>query len=196
MSKTIAANLQQLLAAGQSNYPEMIDKLIFVNAPGMFGAFWAIIRPMLNARTAAKVIVIGYNNDSELHRYIDPKELPVWLGGYRWDDLTAEFDPNSGRADIYVNARKTELRQVPLCAGEIGAWDIKIEGFDIILEISFVQKNGTKTILVDSKKTNQSIVGEYEAISDGVLEIKFDNTYSYMTGKTVPSKIGIKGKKE
>ncbi len=41
----------------QDNYPEMLGHICIINAPMMFKAIWAIIKPMLNARTQGKIEV-------------------------------------------------------------------------------------------------------------------------------------------
>lgn len=41
----------------QDNYPETLYHTCIINAPAAFRAIWAIVKPMLNARTQAKVEV-------------------------------------------------------------------------------------------------------------------------------------------
>ena len=41
----------------QDNYPETLYHTCIINAPTAFRAIWAIVKPMLNARTLAKVEV-------------------------------------------------------------------------------------------------------------------------------------------
>jgi hypothetical protein len=183
-------NMQQMLAVGQANYPEMIDKIIVVNSPTMFSALWTVVRPMLNPRTASKVVVLGSSLDP-LYDLIDPKELPVWLGGYNLNDLTATYDGKDGCADIYVGARSTLTKKIPLQAGEKAVWDIRINKIDVIVEVVFEANDGTKTVLAERQKYKSSLNGEHKCETAGTLVVSFDNSYSFMTGKTVPSRIGI-----
>jgi len=41
----------------QDNYPETLYHTCIINAPTAFRAMWAIVKPMLNVRTQAKVEV-------------------------------------------------------------------------------------------------------------------------------------------
>eukprot|EP00475_Leptophrys_vorax_P017108 TRINITY_DN2364_c0_g1_i1.p1 TRINITY_DN2364_c0_g1~~TRINITY_DN2364_c0_g1_i1.p1 ORF type:complete len:330 (-),score=102.86 TRINITY_DN2364_c0_g1_i1:109-1098(-) len=185
-------NMQTMLAVGQANYPEMIDKIFVVNAPSMFSTLWALIKPMLNPRTCAKVVVLGSGSYDQLYEYIDPSELPVWLGGYNLNDMSAAYDPKEGCADIYVRARSTETKRVPVKAGEKAVWDIRISNFDVIVEVTFEYADSNKKdVLVEKKKYKDAINGELQSTEAGTLVVSFDNSYSFMTGKTVPCRIGI-----
>jgi hypothetical protein len=43
----------------QDNYPEMLGHICIINAPMMFKAIWAIVKPMLNPRTQGKIEASG-----------------------------------------------------------------------------------------------------------------------------------------
>jgi len=181
--------LGAMLGAGQANYPEMVDKLIIVNAPGLFSTIWPLVKVMLNARTAAKIIMIGYGQDAEIHKYIDPRELPVYLGGYRLDDITAPYDEKDGCGDAYVGARSVLTKTVPLKKGEVGYYEVRLIGkIDVNVEVTW---NGEKDLFPKAKVT-ENVVGEVTAEEDGSFTVTLDNSYSFMTGKKCLWKVGIK----
>ncbi|KAJ4950096.1 hypothetical protein NE237_026928 [Protea cynaroides] len=62
-------------------YPETLHRLFIVNAGSGFRVLWKALKTFLDARTAAKVQVIGSNYQSNLVEVIDPRDLPSFLGG-------------------------------------------------------------------------------------------------------------------
>jgi hypothetical protein len=66
----------------QEYYPEFLGDLILVNAPWVFTAIWAVVSPLLGARTQRKVQVFGDSGYTpRLLEYIDAASLPAFLGG-------------------------------------------------------------------------------------------------------------------
>ena len=41
----------------QDNYPEMLGRICIINAPLVFKAIWALVKPLLNPRTLSKIQV-------------------------------------------------------------------------------------------------------------------------------------------
>lgn len=57
----------------QGNYPDTLGKLLIVDAPMIFSACWAIIRPWLDPVTANKVQFI---RRSQLEDFVDSEQIP------------------------------------------------------------------------------------------------------------------------
>lgn len=62
-------------------YPETLGQLFMINAPRIAPALWAMIKPMLDAKTQAKVQILGHDYAAKLQEYIAPEQLPKELGG-------------------------------------------------------------------------------------------------------------------
>lgn len=62
-------------------YPETLNRLFIVNAGSGFKILWKALRAFLDARTLAKIHVLGNNFAHELREIIDPSNLPTFLGG-------------------------------------------------------------------------------------------------------------------
>ncbi|XP_023553030.1 phosphatidylinositol/phosphatidylcholine transfer protein SFH11 isoform X2 [Cucurbita pepo subsp. pepo] len=62
-------------------YPETLNQLFIVNAGSGFKILWKALRAFLDARTLAKIHVLGNNFVPELREIIDPSNLPNFLGG-------------------------------------------------------------------------------------------------------------------
>lgn len=62
-------------------YPETLHKCFIVNAPFIFPALWAVIKPFLDEKTARKVTIRGSDYKDLLLEEIDADLLPAFLGG-------------------------------------------------------------------------------------------------------------------
>jgi hypothetical protein len=62
-------------------YPETLGQLFMINAPRIAPALWAMIKPMLDAKTQAKVQILGHDYSAKLQEFIAPEQLPKELGG-------------------------------------------------------------------------------------------------------------------
>ncbi|KAH9721306.1 phosphatidylinositol/phosphatidylcholine transfer protein SFH11 [Citrus sinensis] len=58
-----------------------LHRLFIINAGSAFRMLWKVVKAFLDARTLAKIQVLGSNYLSNLHELIDPSNLPSFLGG-------------------------------------------------------------------------------------------------------------------
>ena len=65
----------------QDYYPERLSRMIIINAPLSFRGLWAMIRPWLDPKTAAKVIILGTKYQGKLRELIADDQLPAEYGG-------------------------------------------------------------------------------------------------------------------
>jgi hypothetical protein len=65
--------------------------MFIINAPWIFTAAWAVIKPWIHPITAAKITVLGHNKAKNLEAIaaanIDPAQLSEHLGGTRTTPL-------------------------------------------------------------------------------------------------------------
>lgn len=66
---------------GQNRYPETMGKFYIINAPYLFSAVWAIIRPWLDEVSVSKIEIIGSGYKDKLLAQIDAENLPKNFGG-------------------------------------------------------------------------------------------------------------------
>eukprot|EP01063_Lacrimia_lanifica_P009523 TRINITY_DN16502_c0_g1_i1.p1 TRINITY_DN16502_c0_g1~~TRINITY_DN16502_c0_g1_i1.p1 ORF type:complete len:333 (+),score=126.65 TRINITY_DN16502_c0_g1_i1:51-1001(+) len=85
----ISAMLKMQSAQDQAMFPELLFKLIIINAPFGSSSVYRVIRPFLDVRVQEKIFVDGkrYTNDP-LDKYIAPDNVPAAFGG----TVAVDFD--------------------------------------------------------------------------------------------------------
>lgn len=74
--------LKSLTELDKLYYPEMLGKMLIINAPTMFSAIWAIVSPFLDSRTRDKITVCGADYYDKLVELMGSSErVPVEYGG-------------------------------------------------------------------------------------------------------------------
>ncbi|GAV78542.1 CRAL_TRIO domain-containing protein/CRAL_TRIO_N domain-containing protein [Cephalotus follicularis] len=80
-SKPARQIFMEIQRIDSSYYPETLNRLFIINAGSGFMMLWKVIKAFVDARTLAKVKVMGSNYLSNLVEVIDPSNLPSFLGG-------------------------------------------------------------------------------------------------------------------
>lgn len=57
LSGEVKRLMSMLTKYDQDNYPEMLGRICIINAPMVFKAIWALVKPLLNPRTLSKIQV-------------------------------------------------------------------------------------------------------------------------------------------
>ncbi|CAN7985264.1 unnamed protein product [Ixodes hexagonus] len=83
--------LREMAVMYEANYPETLERCLFINAPSFFPFFWKLVRSFVTEKTATKIEVYPQEGwKPVLLKYIDPSLLPVHWGG---DRLGPDGDP-------------------------------------------------------------------------------------------------------
>jgi len=93
LTKDVRQMLATVTKIDQDNYPETLYHTCIINAPAAFRAIWAIVKPMLNARTQAKVEVCPRDYLPSLLQWIDIENIPEYLGGKSRGTLVDDLGP-------------------------------------------------------------------------------------------------------
>jgi CRAL/TRIO domain len=93
LSADVKRILSSITRTDQDNYPETLGKTLIINAPTVFRAIWAIVKPMLDVRTQAKIHVCASDYMPELTRWVDPENIPSYLGGKSQGSLLDDVGP-------------------------------------------------------------------------------------------------------
>lgn len=116
MNIKLKAFLNAMSVVTQNYYPELLGKLLFVNANAMFSALWAIFSALLDKKTLGKISVISSKTESRARilELVDPDQLPEFLGGTQSDDTwqSSHFGP-WGEEEI-INSLRDKNPHLPL----------------------------------------------------------------------------------
>jgi hypothetical protein len=111
LSGDVKRILGTITRTDQDNYPETLGKTLIINAPTVFRAIWTIVKPMLDPRTQAKIEVCPQDYMKVLTKWVEPENIPSYLGGKSqasllddvgpWNDagIIAELDSQRQRRD-------------------------------------------------------------------------------------------------
>ncbi|RXG56814.1 SEC14-like protein 2 [Armadillidium vulgare] len=76
----------ELVQTYEANYPEILKYAFVINAPKIFSAAFALIKPFMNENTIRKVKIFGTRGWQEvILNEISPDQLPVHWGGTMTD---------------------------------------------------------------------------------------------------------------
>ncbi|KAI7842782.1 hypothetical protein COHA_003528 [Chlorella ohadii] len=89
----VKSMLSRITETDQNNYPETLGKTVIINAPTVFKMIWAMVRPMLDVRTQAKIEVAPSDYMKVLLRYVDAENIPEYLGGKSKGSLIDDVGP-------------------------------------------------------------------------------------------------------
>ncbi|KAL6871474.1 hypothetical protein ACP4OV_014303 [Aristida adscensionis] len=80
-SKSAREMFKEIQKIDSSYYPETLNQLYIINAGSGFRALWKVLKAFMEARTLAKIQVLGTNYLNTVLEAVDPSNLPDFLGG-------------------------------------------------------------------------------------------------------------------
>lgn len=111
--------IKELVNISQNYYPELLGKMIIINAPSIFGIIWNFLKPLIDEKTAKKISIYTHNDDwkSVLFNMVDSDQLPKFLGGspkYDGEWFNANLGPWSNPVILECIAEKYPSIPKPL----------------------------------------------------------------------------------
>lgn len=73
--------LKRIQTIDDNNYPELLRKVLVINAPSIFSMFWKVAKMILHKQSAAKFEVMKGNYEMEIRSHINDDNMPRFLGG-------------------------------------------------------------------------------------------------------------------
>lgn len=192
----------------EDNYPEMMRRLLIINAPGIFPLLYKIARPLISEDMKQKIHVIGSDYKEYLLRYIDASDLPACYGGTLTDPdgdptcktmicyggdvpekyflQTADFQEQMETATVPRGDKLTIDVQVNR-PGSILKWEFKTENYDIGFGVLYQTSNGTVPVVPSSRVSSHVVAedGSYICDNIGTYTLCFDNSFSWTRNKTI-----------
>ncbi|KAL4418792.1 hypothetical protein ABPG77_005506 [Micractinium sp. CCAP 211/92] len=113
--------LGRITETDQNNYPETLGKTVIINAPTVFKMIWAVVRPMLDVRTQAKIEVAPSDYMKLLLKYVDAENIPEYLGGKSKGSLIDDVGPWKDPSILALVEADIARREGLASTGEDGA---------------------------------------------------------------------------
>ncbi|CUG59121.1 Hypothetical protein, putative [Bodo saltans] len=186
----------------QAYYPEGLHRLYVANAPTALSVAWGIVKGWLDPRVQKKVVIMKPGETkAKLLEEIDASCLPEFLGGtcnceggclgcVDNEDAAAdddEFAENVCKTEVFkINARDKFEKTLAVEANTQTAWEYHTEDkLDINLSVSFTPAAGGDAVIVGAPERKTTGSGQYATTEAGTLTFIFDNSYSWMSKKTI-----------
>ncbi|XP_078599497.1 SEC14-like protein 2 isoform X2 [Branchiostoma floridae x Branchiostoma japonicum] len=215
LSKPVAEAFVQFLKMFEANYPEILKKVIVVEAPSVFPIAFSIVKPFLSEDTRNKVFVCGSNWKEVLAQHIAPDQIPVHYGGtmtdpdgdvmckskiryggvvpesYYSQGIPAEILEQMTSADVEPGT-SLGLEVDVKTPGAVLRWLFKTEDCDIGFGVYKQQGSSTRyqdmeEVVPCSKHNSHLILTDGELLCEeaGKYVVRFDNSYSWVRSKTL-----------
>ncbi|ESZ90136.1 putative phosphatidylinositol transporter [Sclerotinia borealis F-4128] len=84
----LRTHMQDASTLATAHYPETLDRIFIIGAPGFFPTVWGWIKKWFDPITTSKIFIISHNDvKSTLEAFIEPRNIPKKYGG----ELEFEF---------------------------------------------------------------------------------------------------------
>mmetsp|Transcript_7240 Transcript_7240/g.16380 ORF Transcript_7240/g.16380 Transcript_7240/m.16380 type:complete len:337 (+) Transcript_7240:78-1088(+) len=173
--------MQEFNKVLQANYPERAHKIVLYPVPRVIVKLVQSFMWFVPERTREKVSFVSSLDGICEETGLDRGQLPPELLR-----LPSEFEALEGTSAMEVGAGKKEVHRHKLEAGKSAKWSFHVLEHSVNFELRYLAEgtsgDGEEVTTLARVKEGS---GEYSATCDGVLEMRFDNSFSYMTGKSL-----------
>uniref|UniRef100_A0A3P9H785 SEC14-like lipid binding 7 n=1 Tax=Oryzias latipes TaxID=8090 RepID=A0A3P9H785_ORYLA len=211
----------EILTMFEENYPEGLKKVFIIKAPKLFPVAYNLIKHFMCEETRRKILVLGSDWQEDLHKHIDPDQLPVLYGGTRTDpdgDPRCRTMINYGgtvpksyyvqdalkvQYDTSVTISRGSSLQLDFhipAASTLLRWQFASEGADIGFGVyrrtkaGGQQKVSEMLQVLPGQRYNAHMVPESSCLicsEPGVYVLCFDNSYSLLQSKKVSYSVEV-----
>ncbi|XP_076106497.1 retinal-binding protein-like [Mytilus galloprovincialis] len=191
----------------EDNYPEMLKRLLVINAPGIFPILYKLCKPLISKDTKNKIEIIGGNYQETLKKYIDDEYLPMCYGGTLTDPdgnprcaskicqggtvpeeyytLNTDYIDRMEKANI-PKGDKLSKEYIVDIPGSALRWEFMTQNHDIEFGVFYKQDCKKEAVKSLSKVNSHTITEDGFLTCDktGVYEIVFSNV-SWFSDKII-----------
>ncbi|KAL1435880.1 hypothetical protein MTO96_010651 [Rhipicephalus appendiculatus] len=206
--KTAAVLVRML----EDNYPECLEKVIVINAPSFYSILWKFARTVLSERTADKFEVYGKDGwKKRLLQIADADSLPACWGGnmvgpdgdprcrhkvnyggrFEEGERCSVFDEKDARQQTIGRRERWELPINVVRPGALLSWRFQTITGDVGFGLRLL--SGISLVPVQRLKTCSHVPqeGSWHCDAPGTYVLEFDNTYSWLNGKTLAYVVNV-----
>ena len=116
--------IKRVANVGLSFFPESTRKIYIIRAPWFISKLWALMKPILPARTSDKVDILGESYGETISELVPPTNLPIFIGGEAKGEWVGRAEPVDDecrdlmRAALEEDAVETTSVKAPAGGGE------------------------------------------------------------------------------
>eukprot|EP00049_Salpingoeca_infusionum_P013124 m.245299 g.245299 ORF g.245299 m.245299 type:complete len:501 (-) comp15365_c1_seq3:183-1685(-) len=183
------------------NYPQILSKMIIINPPTIIGICWSLIKPFLRERTRKKIEIIKGNPSTRLQEIATPDNLPKRYGGTATDPATPGTIPqefyfeNQLKESVTIKKGHSHTISKEVSPGDTVKWQVLPQGRDIGFQVDHMQPSSSTPLeqIVAPARISPGVLqaGSHSCASNGTIEFKLDNSFSYIHSKTVRFNIDV-----
>ncbi|KAK4416604.1 Patellin-3 [Sesamum alatum] len=172
--------VDQVLQLLQDNYPELVAKQVFINAPWWYMAYYKIISPLLTQRTKSKFAIAGPSlSTATLFKYISANQIPQQYGGLNKD---GDFGAADTITEIMVKPSAMQIEEFPVTQACLVSWEVRVEGWEVRYGAEFIASSEdgesvtiekTRRIGCDSTQEEQLICSSFIVGEPGKVVLPF-----------------------
>mmetsp|Transcript_1898 Transcript_1898/g.2736 ORF Transcript_1898/g.2736 Transcript_1898/m.2736 type:complete len:338 (-) Transcript_1898:101-1114(-) len=173
----------------KQNYPECVTQILLINAPWIVPMLFSIVKVFIDPTTRKKIELHSGIPKERLFEVIEPSILPVCYGGKNLKKIPGQGkheqkDDNTRRLNIPAGKSITMVEEVSEKGGNF-LWTVKVISYDVSLRVTWRPEECEEKRKLVFEKRGSELYGDFDARTKGVLEITFDNTYSYFKSKDI-----------
>ncbi|KAK8765441.1 hypothetical protein V5799_031949 [Amblyomma americanum] len=209
-------SITDMLQMMEDHFPECLEQCIAINAPIFFPILWKIVRPFLTQRTVDKVRVFGKADAWKEHLLgiVDAAYLPAHWGG----DMVGPGNDPQCRHVVNYGGRFEEGIDRWSCSvfAEVGAqqqtigrrdrWELPVTVTKAGVQLSWRFQTASGDLAFGLRfQTGESLLplqrleacshvpqeGTWRCDAPGTYVLEFDNTYSWLNGKTLAYVVNV-----
>lgn len=183
------AYMQEFTKVMQANYPERAYKIVMYPIPRFIVTVVKTFMVMLPEKTREKVSFVSSIADLCEETGVTQSALPESMLGQ------TDLEVLKGASVLELGAGKSSVHRHTVAAGDTVKWSFRVLEHNVGFELRFAAEESSSPASPSSgagagyslRKTDKVAedMGEFTAEQAGALEFMFDNTFSYMRGKTI-----------
>eukprot|EP00471_Norrisiella_sphaerica_P006854 CAMPEP_0184483506 /NCGR_PEP_ID=MMETSP0113_2-20130426/5163_1 /TAXON_ID=91329 /ORGANISM="Norrisiella sphaerica, Strain BC52" /LENGTH=397 /DNA_ID=CAMNT_0026863959 /DNA_START=161 /DNA_END=1354 /DNA_ORIENTATION=+ len=173
----------------KQNYPEFLYTVKVINAPWVLPTIYSIVKHIIDPNTRDKIDFLSEDYKDVLEKEISPEQIPKAYKGLCEkkipEAIVVEDDEGLDTESVMMMSSKEFTKHCNDPNGGKFVWLFKLEAYDIDFKVSFKATGSEDWVEVLNESKIEKHEGQYDVKGTGELKLTFDNSYSYMTSKTL-----------
>lgn len=184
-----------IMSMAGDNYPESIDKMIFINAGSAFKVLMSTFKAIAPPRTVARFVTLKENTEPELLNYVTMDSVQQFCNQGNLAAVKCRGEPNvsSGGGVLTIPARAHSDAFVSMAAGQTCRWSWSVAKDDMNFTVHLLADDKVGWRKIDSGAAMGELVPCGVAV-DGAVEagglaavvrLRWDNSHGWTSKKVV-----------